>query len=149
MRVTYAFSLLLTIFLIVSSNLASPYRRPYPPRCFIVAPVERLKISKAVFSGLVLEVKESEGIQVVKFSVSKSWKYARAGEVTVINLVHHEGPYFRQGRSYLVYAYNREGKLSTGGCSGTLEVEYARDDIRQLDKWKARNKSRVAEAKRL
>ena len=149
MRVTYAPSLLLTIFLFVSPNFASAYRRTNPPRCLIVAPVERLKISKAVFSGLVLEVKGSEGIQVVKFSVAKSWKYVREGEVIVTNMVHHEGPYFRQGRSYLVYAYNREGKLSTGGCSGTLEVEYARDEIRQLDKWKARNKSRVVEAKRL
>jgi hypothetical protein len=41
----------------------------------------------------------------------------------------------------LVYTYERRGKLSTGGCSGTVEVEHARADIRQLDKWKARNKS--------
>ena len=141
MRVTYSFSLLLTIFLIVSPSLVSAYPRPHRPRCLLIAPVERLKISKAVFSGLVVEVKESEGVQVVKFSVAKSWKHVRAGEVTVTNLVHHEGPYFRQGKSYLVYAYDREGKLSTGGCSGTLEVEFARDDIRQLDKWKVRNKS--------
>ena len=143
MRVTYAFSLLLTVLLIASPNLASAYRRTDPPRCLIVAPVERLKFSKAVFTGSVVEVKESEGIQVVKFSVARSWKCVRASEVMVTNLVHHEGPYFRQGRSYLVYAYNREGKLSTGGCSGTVEVEYARDEIRQLDKWKARNKSQA------
>lgn len=141
MRVTYSFSLLVTLFLIVSPNLVSAYRTTNRPRCLLIAPVERLKISKAVFSGLVIQVKESEGVQVVSFSIAKSWKHVRAGEVTVTNFVHHEGPYFRQGKSYLVYAYGREGKLSTGGCSGTVEVEFARDDIRQLDKWKVRNKS--------
>jgi hypothetical protein len=142
MRMIYTVLLSLTTFLVVGSNVVSAKRRVSPPKCALVAPIERLKTSKAVFSGRVLEVKESEGIQVVKFTVSKSWKYVRADEIVVTNFVHHEGPYFHQGKSYLVYAYEREGKLSTGGCSGTVEIEHARDDIRQLDKWKARNKAK-------
>lgn len=142
MRVTYTFLLSLTAFLVVGSNAVSANRRVSSPKCAFVSPVERLKTSQAVFSGRVIEVEESEGIQVVKFTVSKSWKYVRADEIVVTNFVHHESPDFHQGKSYLVYAYEREGKLSTGRCSGTVEVEYARDEIRQLDKWKARNKSK-------
>lgn len=141
MRITYAFLVLLTGFMIVGPDLASAHRKVSLPRCLNVAPVERLKTAKAVFAGRVIEVKESGGVQVVKFSVSKSWKYVRAGEVVVTNFIHHEGPYFHRGKNYLVYANEREGQLSTGACSGTVEVEDARDEIRQLDKWKARNKS--------
>lgn len=132
---------LLAVFLVVYPVAASASHKPVFPKCALVTPIERLKTSKAVFSGRVIEVKESEWIQVAKFRVSKSWKYIRAGEVVVTNYIHHEGPYFHRGKNYLVYAYQREGKLSTGGCSGTIEVKHAQAQIKHLDKWKARNKS--------
>jgi len=141
MKGLFKLLVLLTAFLIVYPVATSASRKPIPPKCGFVTPIERLKISKAVFSGRVIEVKESEGIQVARFKVSKSWKYLRAGELLVTNYIHHEGPYFHQGKDYLVYAHEREGKLSTGGCSGTGEVEFAQAQIKQLDKWKARNKS--------
>jgi len=122
MRVAYTVLLLLSA-LFVTDSVVSTHRRISAPKCTLVAAVERLKTSKAVFSGRVIEIKESEGIQVVRFSVSKSWKYVRASEVTVTNYVHHEGPYFHQGKTYLVYAHLRKGKLSTGGCSGTMHGE--------------------------
>ena len=132
---------LLTAPLVIYPVVTPASRKPIPPKCAFITPIERLKTSKAVFSGRVIEVKESEGIQVARFKVSKSWKYVGAGELIVTNYIHHEGPYFHQGKGYLVYAYERDGKLSTGGCSGTGEVEFAQDQIKQLDKWKARNRS--------
>ncbi len=141
MRGSYKLLFLLIAFLFVYPVAISASRKPIPPKCAFVTPIERLKTSKAVFSGRVIEVKESEGIQVARFKVSKSWKYTRAGELIVTNHIHHEGPYFHEGKGYLVYAYEREGKLSTGGCSGTVEFGYAQDQMKQLDKWKARNKS--------
>ena len=139
MRVAYIV-LFLHIASLATANLVSAHRRISAPKCALVAAVERLKTSKAVFTGRVIGMKEAEGIQAVRFSVSKSWKYVRASEVTVTNYVHREGPYFRQAKSYLVYAYLRKGALSTGGCSGTVEVEYASNDLSQLDKWQERNK---------
>ena len=140
MRGLFTLLFLLTAFLVIYPVATSASRKP-SPKCAFVTPIERLKTSKAVFSGRVIEVKESEGIQVARFKVSKSWKYIGGGELIVTNYIHHEGPYFHQGKGYLVYAYEREGKLSTGGCSGTGEVEFAQDQIKQLDKWKARNRS--------
>lgn len=134
---------LLTAFLTVYPVATSASRKPIHPKCDFVTPIERLKRSKAVFSGRVIEIQESKGIQVARFKVSKSWKYLRAGELFVTNYIHHEGPYFHQGKDYLVYAHERGGNLSTGGCSGTGEVEHAQAKIKQLDKWKARNKSQV------
>ena len=133
--------LFLATTLIVVVNVAPADRRVYPPKCALVSAVERLKASKAVFIGPVVEIQESEGIQVVKFNVSKSWKYVRASEVVVINYVHHEGPYFHRGKSYLVFANLRDGRLATGGCSGTVDVENVRYEINELDKWQGRNKS--------
>jgi hypothetical protein len=141
MKAPYRLLFCLTAYLVVSPVATSASRKPIPPKCGFVSPIEMLKTSKAVFSGHVIEVKESEGIQVARFKVSKSWKNIRAGELIVTNYIHHEGPYFHQGKGYLVYAYEGEGKLATGRCSGTVEVEYARAQIKQLDKWKARNKS--------
>jgi len=141
MRGLFTLLFLLTAFHVAYSVATSASHKSIPPKCAFVTPIERLQTSKAVFSGRVIEVKESEGIQVARFKVSQSWKYIRADEIIVTNYIHHEGPYFHQGKSYLVYAYEREGKLSTGGCSGTVQVEYAQAEIKQLDKWKARIKS--------
>jgi hypothetical protein len=141
MRGSYKLLFLLSAFVVVYPVATSAGRESMPPKCSLVTPIERLKTSKAVFSGRVIEVKESEGIQVARFNVSKSWKYIHPSEVIVTNYIHHEGPYFQQGKTYLVYAYERKGRLSTGGCSGMVEVEYAQDQIKHLDKWKARNKS--------
>ena len=112
------------------------------PKCDFVTPVERLRTSNAVFSGKVIEVIETEGIQRTKFRVSKSWKNVGVKEITIVNVIHHEGPYFERGKSYLVYAWKQKGHLMTGGCSGTGEVEQAQNEIEQLDKWHAHNKSK-------
>ena len=141
MRIPIAFVVSLVVVFVSGFDVTSA-DRVVAPKCAFETPVERLKTSKAVFSGEAIEVRESEGVQVVMFRVSRSWKNARVREITVTNFVHHEGPYFQRGKRYLVYAYEQNGKLSTGACSGTGEVEYAQDSIKQLDKWSLRNKSR-------
>ena len=129
------------MFLVLKSN--GPIARVpiSPPRCARVSTVERLRTSNAVFTGRVLEIRESEGTQVVKFDVSKSWKYVHAKEVVVINNVHHEGPYFRESKSYLVFAYLNNGRLITGACSGTIDVELVSYEIDELNKWQRRSRS--------
>jgi len=103
MRGSYKLLFLLTALLVVYPLGTSASRKPIPPKCAFVTPIERLKTSKAVFSGHVIEVRDSEGIQVARFKVSKSWKYIRTDELTVTNHIHHEGPYFHQVKDYLVY----------------------------------------------
>jgi len=142
MRVVSRSSYLVLAILVATTNGAHARARVAPPRCMRLSTVERIRISHAVFTGRVLEIQESEGIQEVKFKLSKSWKYVRTKEVAVTNYIHHEGPYFKRGNSYLVFASLQNGSLVTGGCSGTIEVEKVSYEIDELDKWQQRNKSR-------
>lgn len=111
------------------------------PKCLSQSPVQMMKTSTAVFFGRAVEVNSSEETQVVRFSVTQSWKGIREREVTLTNFLHHEAPFFRPGNTYLVFAYNREGKLSTGACSGGGAIEYAYRAIRELNRWKAHRRS--------
>ena len=129
--------LMSTTLVVASFSDTSASRSVGVPKCALATPVERLKTSKAVFTGRVIEIQEADGIQIVKFTVRKSWKYVRGKETTIVNYVHHEGPYFRKGQNYLVFAYARRGMLTTGACSGTIDVEFAGDEMQALDKWKA------------
>ncbi|HSE24957.1 MAG TPA: hypothetical protein VLB68_25075 [Pyrinomonadaceae bacterium] len=126
--------------LVLTTSVCYAHRVVHAPKCALVSAVERLKASNAVFSGRVIEIHESEGMQVVKLNVSKSWKYVRSREVVLTNYIHHEGPYFEQGKSYLVFAYLRNGRLATRGCSGTIAIESVRYEIDELDKWQERNR---------
>src|SRR5439155_5517403 len=74
------------------------------PKCDVEPLAQMMKRSAAVFSGRAVEVNGSEETQVVRLAVTKSWKGVRTSEVTLTNFVHHEGPFFRQGQSYLVFA---------------------------------------------
>jgi hypothetical protein len=112
------------------------------PKCGFETPVQMLNRSSAVFSGRVVEIKGSEQIQIVRFAVTKSWKGARTTDITLTNVVHHEGPFFREGHSYLVFAWGGHRKLRTGACSGTVELDSAGQTIRELDRWRARRISR-------
>jgi hypothetical protein len=110
------------------------------PKCLNESPVQMMKRSRAVFSGHAVDVIGSKGTQLVRFKVNRSWKGVRTTEVTLTNFIHHEGPFFQQGKNYLVFAFYRNGKLSTGGCSGTVDFESASLTVRELDRWKADRK---------
>jgi hypothetical protein len=144
MRISkFFFALIAALFLTPSLKVLS-YRAP-SFKCEDTPTIERANKSKAVFLGQVVNIKKVDELEEVKFKVSKSWKYIRGGEATVFNYPHHEAPHYEIGKAYLVFASNYKDRLTTGVCSGTVEVNYAKKDMDQLDKWWRRNKSKRRE----
>lgn len=111
-------------------------------RCVNTPAIELAGKSKAVFSGQVIDIKKSEGIEEVRFKVLKSWKHVRGDEVVLFNHPHHEAPHYQVGRTYLVFAGGDGNRLKTGMCSGVRDTQSAQNEIRQLDRWWRRNKSK-------
>ena len=93
-----------------------------------------------VFTGRAVDVTDSGETQTVTLTIAKSWKGVRSNSVTLINGIDPEGPTFRKGHSYLVFAWAREGAIRTGRCSGTVDIAYARHAIRELNRWQARHR---------
>ncbi|MDQ3687368.1 MAG: hypothetical protein M3430_17480 [Acidobacteriota bacterium] len=93
-----------------------------------------LKNSAAVFVGEVVKVTDAGNLSKARLKVIVSWKGAEAKEVVVMfNDNHAESPHYRVGQSYLVFAGVSDGKLVTGPCSRTRQLEYAQEDLKQLD----------------
>src|SRR5215471_14060156 len=90
---------------------------PAQPKCPFETPVQTLKRATMVFTGRAVEVTQSGDTQTVTLTVTKYWKGARGSSVTLVNVVDSEAPFFRNGHSYLVFAWAREGAIRTGHCS--------------------------------
>jgi hypothetical protein len=94
--------------------------------------------SDAVFSGTVLRITSRDFRQLVTFRVDRMW---RSNADTSADTLEIEtgigggdcGFPFRMDRKYLVYASkdvpNHTGRLSTGICSNTRDLDHAGDDI--------------------
>ena len=108
-----------------------------PPK----GPAEELQLAAAVFSGKVVEVRkhrQSEdifaGVEAV-LRVERAWKGVEEATVSVFTSSHSAacGYSFKEGRTYLVYAYkNAEGRLSTGICGRTRRLKDAGEDLKEL-----------------
>ena len=80
--------------------------------------------------------------RVVKVKVEKWWKGGNAREVLLhtgftkhpngMLVVLSEDFNFQNGEKYLVYAYERDGKLRTNSCTRTRKLADAKDDMREL-----------------
>jgi hypothetical protein len=133
---------LVLILLTAFTFLPSSYRVSSTPRC-IVEPKSvkvALKQSAAVFSGEVLELKRGGNYIEARLRVERSWKGIDAEEVSVLADSTVESPHYRVGQRYLVFAGTREGKLFTGNCSRTKELEYAQGDLQQLGEGKTKQR---------
>ena len=103
-------------------------------------PGEDLKLATAVFSGKVIEIRRHKVGDVFAraeavLRVERVWKGGEATTVSVFTASHSAtcGYGFKEGRTYLVYAYkDAEGRLSTGICSRTRRLKDAGEDIKVL-----------------
>ena len=104
-------------------------------------PTEGLELAAAVFSGKVVEIrrhKRSEDIFArveVVLRVERVWKGVEGTTVNVFTASHSAtcGYGFKEGRTYLVYAYkNAVGRLSTDICSRTRRLKDAGEDLKEL-----------------
>jgi hypothetical protein len=114
----------------------------YACSCIQAPPVEEeFKRVTAVFSGKVIEISdESVGMDPIKvtFQVSRIWKGISEVKVSIYTGRDSAGcgyP-FEEGDSYLIYAVESEGKLTTGLCSLTKELSLAEGDISVLGEGK-------------
>jgi hypothetical protein len=106
---------------------------PPPP------PAEALANSTAVFAGQVTEIVAPANLGgpdpvQVTFAVSKGWKGAEQPTI-VLNTSGSSascGFEFVKGQEYLVYATTFEGRLETGLCTRTAQLDLAGDDLAAL-----------------
>lgn len=134
----------LVLLLLASSSLPpSPGANP-TMRCFIQPKSVKgaLKQSAAVFSGEVLQIESGGNYLEVRLRVERSWKGVSTEEVAVLTDSTVESPHYRVGDKYLVFAGIRDGKLFTGTCSRTKKLEYAQEDLQQLEEDKSRKEKR-------
>lgn len=118
---------------------------PFPAHasCAEIPPPDiAMKQSDAVFSGIVLSVKElnrsdarssSDPVDVT-FRVTEYWKGVRSDRVTIRTTAHIEGGVsrFEEGKPYLVYADKTLNGLRVGACTRTAELALAADDLAAL-----------------
>src|SRR5690606_26618809 len=113
--------------------------------CYLGDVSEKYRDSASVFLGTVDEVvylgEENalgDELIVVTFSVLQSWKGA-SGTVTLntaYNRSSCSGYWFRESETYLVYAYDIDGKLDTKYCGGvvpTASAEALDSDVSELN----------------
>jgi hypothetical protein len=98
-------------------------------------PVEAMGQADAVFTGRVLTAVpiESTNGYVYTMRVHAVWK----GTVIVELQVETGEPamcgvWLQPGETYLVYAYEYEGVVSTGNCTRTREIGFADEDLAEL-----------------
>jgi hypothetical protein len=110
-------------------------------RCLIPAKSVKvaLKQSAAVFVGEVREVNSGGTYIEARFRVERSWKGVEGEAVSVLADRTAESPHYDVGQKYLVFAGVLEGKLFTGMCSRTKRVEYAQEDLQQLEESDGKN----------
>jgi hypothetical protein len=114
----------------------------YACSCIPSPPVaEEFKKVTAVFSGSVTAINEEQsGFKPIKvtFQVDRIWKGISETEVSIYTGRDSAGCgySFTEGESYLIYASETEGKLTTGLCSLTKELSSAEGDISILGEGK-------------
>ena len=108
-------------------------------------PIEKsFQTATAIFSGEVVKVDFFRATLKVK----KMWKGKPAKEIIMLTgtTLSPEGYYISSscdygyilGEKHLIYAYGSEGELKSHFCSRSRLLEYAGDEIKELDKLKER-----------
>jgi hypothetical protein len=96
---------------------------------------EALKTSDVVFTGEIVEVKKGASADEygVNFKIKSVWK-KDVGESVVLRTYRVSCGFFgEEGDKYLVYAYVREGALTTNGCTRTTPLAKASADLKEFE----------------
>ena len=144
-------ALFLTAVLLTAFAVSAP--ESYACFCVKAEVPEAYDEAKAVFIGEVTEIAQprtndpnallAERLFVIKFKVEKSWKGAgfldtTISEISVLSDQGRSGCFswgpFLEGRKYLVYAIQTEGKnfAVLFSCNRTASLDNASDDLREL-----------------
>ncbi|MBT2636908.1 hypothetical protein [Bacillus sp. ISL-39] len=104
-------------------------------KCVEEKSVEKeLESSKAVFRGKILDIKNKNNNRKILFEVEETWKGISQTEIILKDEWGSCSIDFFDGESYLVYAYDFQGELTTNICDRTKELSSAGEDLATLGK---------------
>ncbi|TMU83749.1 hypothetical protein FGG79_18800 [Bacillus sp. BHET2] len=84
----------------------------------------------AVFVGEVVKVDEHKEVAAVE--VISTWKGLKASNVYLYTNKTSCGFNFREDRTYLFYAQKQKGKYTVEACSGSVDIDGAKESIAEL-----------------
>ncbi|MBT2659995.1 hypothetical protein [Bacillus sp. ISL-45] len=104
-------------------------------KCVEEKSVEKeMESSKAVFIGKILYIKNKNNNRKILFEVKETWKGVSQTEIILKDEWDSCSIDFFDGESYLVYAYDFQGELTTNICDRTKELSSAGEDLAALGK---------------
>jgi hypothetical protein len=95
---------------------------------------QELERSKAVFSGKVIDIKDEKNNRKILFEVEETWKGADESQIILLDELSSCSLDFFEGASYLVYAHDFQGDLTTNICDRTKDLSSAQEDLLKLGK---------------
>lgn len=125
----------ISTFIFGANEAISQCMCAYLPGGYRLPAHEALKSSDVVFTGEIVEVKKgvSSNQYDVKFKIQIAWK-KDVGETIVLRTYKESCGFFgEKGEQYLVYAYMRDGMLTTNGCTRTEKLDEASADLKEFE----------------
>ncbi|MCX7570956.1 hypothetical protein OS242_13485 [Tumebacillus sp. DT12] len=132
----------LTVWILIAALtvFAAPADRAAACSCVGFTTLEAKDVSDAVFRGTVTEIKKpwmSKGtgdLAKITLQVEEVWKGAAVQEIVVSSALSEAscGVEFREGESYLVFAKNDGGRLTTSICNETKKLSLASQALKDL-----------------
>lgn len=129
------------VFLILLTSLAVDIPRTYACSCIMPEPpLVSMEKSDAVFAGRVTNIVPPANMMTtldenkITFDVSTYWKGIDRNPVQIFSAMSSAscGYEFEEGKEYLVYAHESDGKLVTGLCTRTALLADATEDLKAL-----------------
>lgn len=128
--------LILTI--LCSASLLVKTEPAYACSCIRPGPInESVAQATAVFAGRVIDIESIDNRRIeVDFDVETVWKGSNISTISIYTAPNSAmcGYSFEEGRSYLVYAHQRQGTLQVSQCSRTNLLSQADEDLAILNK---------------
>jgi hypothetical protein len=123
----------LFLLIILFSAMTSFPSVSYACKCAGPPSIEKeLERSNAVFSGKVIDIDNNRNNQKILFEVEEAWKGVSKTQIILTDEQSSCSLNFSEGKSYLVYAYDFQGDLTTNICDRTKELSSAKDDLEYL-----------------
>lgn len=126
--ITFSLAVILTAATLMIFPTAS-----HACKCVEEKTVEKeLESSEAIFSGKVIEINNENNNRKILFEVVDTWKGVSQTEIILEDEWSSCSTDFFEGESYLVYAHEFQGELTTDICDRTRELSSAGDDLATL-----------------
>lgn len=104
-------------------------------KCVEVQSVEKeLESSEAVFIGKIIDIRTEKNNRKILFEVEETWKGVSQTQIVLKDEWSSCSLDFFKGESYLVYANDFQGEMTSDICNRTTELSGAGEDIAMLGK---------------